>query len=69
MKLSRYLKNLVRISIIGVGQFITENSKLSIDGLSLIWKKPKYMDKNHYNSFDDVNTYSDDKAFWDDRDK
>ena len=69
MKLSRYLKNLVRISIIGVCQFITENSKLSIDGLSLIWKKPKYMDKNHYNSFDDVNTYSDDKAFWDDRDK
>jgi len=69
MKLIRYLKNMVRISIIGVGQFITENSKLSKDEVTLIWKKPKYMDKNYYNSFEDVNTYSDDKAFWDDRDK
>ena len=32
MKLIRYLKNMVRISIIGVGQFITENSKISQDG-------------------------------------
>ena len=69
MKLIRYLKNMVRISIIGVGQFITENSKLSKDGVTLIWKKPKYLDKTFHNSFDDVNTYSDDKAFWDDRDK
>lgn len=68
MKLSKYLKNLVRITIVGVDQFIKENTKLNKDG-SLIWKKPIYMDKNYYNSFDDVNTYSDDKAFWDDRDK
>ena len=60
---------MVRISIIGVAQFITENSKLSKDGVTLIWKKPKYLDKTFHNSFDDVNTYSDDKAFWDDRDK
>jgi hypothetical protein len=69
MKLIRYLKNMVRISIIGVGQFINENSKISQDGLTLIWKKPKYMDKTFHNSYDDVDTYSDDKAFWDDRDK
>ena len=69
MKLIKYLKNMVRISIIGVAQFITENSKLTKDGVTLIWKKPKYLDKTFYNSFDDVNTYSDDKAFWDDRDK
>lgn len=69
MKLIKYLKNMVRISIIGVDQFINENSKLSQDGLTLIWKKPKYMDKTFHNSYDDVNTYSDDKAFWDDRDK
>ena len=65
VKLIRQLKNLVRITIIGVGQFLTENSKISEDGLTLIMKKPKYLDKNNYNSFDDVNTYSDDKAFRD----
>lgn len=65
VKLIKQLKNLVRITIIGIGQFLTENSKLSDDGTTLIMKKPKYLDKNHYNSFDDVNTYSDDKAFWD----
>lgn len=65
VKLIRQLKNLVKITIIGVGQFLTENSKLSEDGLTLLIKKPKYLDKNHYNSFDDVNTYSDDKAFRD----
>ena len=65
VKLIKQLKNLVRITIIGVGQFLTENSKLSEDGLTLIMKKPKYLDKNHYNSFDDVNTYSEDKAFRD----
>jgi hypothetical protein len=65
VKLIKQLKNLVRITIIGVGQFLTENSKLSEDGTTLIIKKPKYLDKNHYNSYEDVNTYSEDKAFRD----
>ena len=65
IKLIKKLKNIVRITTVGVGQFIKENSKLSEDGITLVMKKPKYNFKTYYNSFDDVNTYSDDKAFWD----
>jgi hypothetical protein len=65
MKLIRNLKNLVRITVVGAGQFLKENSKLNTDSLTLIMKKPKYVSKIYYNSFEDVNTYSNNNAFWD----
>ncbi len=68
VKLIKNLKNLVRISVVGVGQFLKENSKLNTDSLTLIMKKPKYESKIYYNSFEDVNTYSNNNAFWDYRD-
>ena len=78
--LINWLKNLVRFTIVGGKQFIKENFKLEIqlkeqeqeqEEIKLIqWKAKK---QNHYtttsyNSWRDVNSYSNDNAFRDFRD-
>lgn len=59
------LKNLVRLTIIGCKQFIFENYNLKDGDVKYIMKKQNHYTKPFYNSYDDVNTYSENKAFRD----
>lgn len=73
--LINWLKNLVRFTIIGGKKFIAENYKLEKEvkeqgleqeEIKLIWwkaKKQNHYTTTSYNSWRDVNNYSDDKAF------
>jgi len=63
--LINWLKNLIRFTIIGGKQYIKENYKLEEDNLILKPKKQNHYSIINYNSWRDVNTYSDDKAFRD----
>ena len=76
-RIINWLKNLVRFTIIGGKQFIAENFKIEKEvkeqekgleqkEIKLIWwkaKKQNHYITTNYNSWHDVNTYSDDKAF------
>jgi len=80
--LINWLKNLVRFTIVGGKQFITENFKiekevkeqeqgLEQEEIKLIWwkaKKQNHYTITNYNSWRDVNSYSNDNAFRDFRD-
>ena len=57
------VKNLVRFTIIGGKQFIIENYKLETAGLIYKAKKQNHYTIPFYNSYNNLNTYSDDKAF------
>ncbi len=79
--LINWLKNLVRFTIVGGNQFIAENYKLEKEvkeqgleqeEIKLIWwkaKKQNHYTTTSYNSWRDVNTYSDDKVFRNYRDE
>ena len=78
--LINWLKNLVRFTIVGGKQFIAENYKLEKEvkeqgleqeEIKLIWwktKKQNHYTTTNYNSWRDVNSYSNDNAFRDFRD-
>jgi hypothetical protein len=59
------LKNLVRLTIIGCKQFIFENYNLKDGDVKYIMKKQNHYTKPFYNSYDDLNTYSENKVFRD----
>ncbi len=63
IQLINWLKNLVRFTIIGGKQFIIENYKLETAGLIYKAKKQNHYTIPFYNSYNNLNTYSDDKAF------
>jgi hypothetical protein len=67
--LIKRLKNLVRSTIIGGKQFILENYTLKNNDVKYSIKKEIHYTKPFYNSYDDVTTYSDDKAFRDYKNK
>ena len=58
-----WLKNIVRLTIIGKNQYIKENYTLKNNDIKYKLKKHIHYTKSFYNSYDDVNTYSEDKAF------
>ena len=80
--LINWLKNLVRFTIVGGKQFITENFKIEKEvkeqeqgleqkEIKLIWwkaKKQNHYTTSNYNSWRDVNSYSNDNAFRDFKD-
>jgi hypothetical protein len=61
--LINWLKNLVRFTIVGGKQFLNEIYKVETDGLVYKLKRLSHYILENYNSYNDVNTYSDDKAF------
>jgi len=63
INLINWLKNIVRLSIIGKNQYIIENYTLKNNDVKYKLKKQIHYTKSFYNSYDDVNTYSEDKAF------
>lgn len=52
------VKNLMRISLIGVTQFLYENAKVQQDNIVLMPKKPHYITKEWYAVFESVSKYS-----------
>ena len=63
INLINWLKNIVRLTIIGKNQYIKENYTLKNNDIKYKLKKQIHYTKSFYNSYDDVNTYSEDKAF------
>ena len=63
INLINWLKNIVRLTIIGKNQYIKENYTLKNNDVKYKLKKQIHYTKSFYNSYDDVNTYSEDKAF------
>jgi len=63
INLINWLKNVVRLSIIGKNKYIIENYTLKNNDVKYKLKKQIHYTKSFYNSYDDVNTYSEDKAF------
>ena len=63
INLINWLKNIVRLTIIGKNQYIKENYTLKNNDIKYKLKKHIHYTKSFYNSYDDVNTYSEDKAF------
>jgi hypothetical protein len=63
INLINWLKNIFRLSIIGKNQYIRENYTLKNNDVKYKLKKQIHYTKSFYNSYDDVNTYSEDKAF------
>ncbi len=52
------VKNLMRISLVGITQFLYENAKVQQDNIVLMPKKPNYITKEWYESYDAVTKYS-----------
>ena len=71
IQLINWLKNLIRFTIIGGKQFIIENYKLETSRLVYKnkTKKQTHYTIPFYNSYNDVNTYSNDNAFRNYREK
>ena len=65
IKLTTTMKQLSRISRVGISQFCYENMKEEKDGMIILKRTLKNIDSDYVNDYDDLNKYSSDYEFRD----
>jgi len=67
IKLTTTMKNLNNIMIIGLSQFCDENMKEEKNGMIILRKTVKNISSDYFNDYEDLNKYSFDYDFKDEK--